>query len=86
MATIGRRRAVVDAFGVQFAGRTAMLMWAFVHLAYLVGWGNRVGTTVRWAWTLAARKPPRTADQPGRRARAGEAGRHFGECRLAALE
>jgi hypothetical protein len=32
-----------------------MLMWAFVHVAHLVGWGNRFGTTVRWMWTLAAR-------------------------------
>jgi NADH dehydrogenase len=55
MAVIGRKRAVADAFGVQLAGRPAMLMWAFVHIAYLVGWGNRIGTTTRWMWTLAAR-------------------------------
>jgi NADH:ubiquinone reductase (H+-translocating) len=55
MATIGRKRAVVDAFGVRLAGRPAKLMWAFVHISYLVGWGNRFGTTLRWLWTLGAR-------------------------------
>jgi NADH dehydrogenase len=30
-------------------------MWAFVHIAYLVGWGNRVGTMARWLWTLTSR-------------------------------
>jgi NADH:quinone reductase (non-electrogenic) len=55
LAAIGRRRAVADAFGIQVAGRLAMAMWAFVHIAYLVGWGNRFGTTVRRMWTLASR-------------------------------
>jgi NADH:quinone reductase (non-electrogenic) len=55
LAAIGRRRAVADAFGIQVAGRLAMMMWAFVHIAYLVGWGNRFETTVRWMWTLASR-------------------------------
>jgi NADH dehydrogenase len=55
MATIGRKNAVADAFGLQVTGRTAMLLWAVVHIAYLVGWGNRVGTVARWMWTLATR-------------------------------
>jgi NADH dehydrogenase len=55
LATIGRKRAVADAFGVQLAGRPAKAMWAFVHIAYLVGWGNRFGTMLRWMWTLASR-------------------------------
>jgi NADH:ubiquinone reductase (H+-translocating) len=55
MATIGRKRAVADAFGFQVTGRRAKAMWAFVHIAYLVGWGNRIGTTSRWMWTLASR-------------------------------
>jgi NADH:quinone reductase (non-electrogenic) len=55
LATIGRTRAVADAFGIQVAGRPAKAMWAFVHIAHLVGWGNRFGTTLRWLWTLASR-------------------------------
>jgi NADH dehydrogenase len=55
MATIGRKRAVANAFGLELSGRLAVLTWAFIHIAYLVGWGNRFGTTLRWMWTLAAR-------------------------------
>ena len=26
-----------------------------IHLFYLVGWGNRLGTITRWMWSLFAR-------------------------------
>jgi NADH dehydrogenase len=55
MAVIGRREAVVDAFGIKFGGVPAVLVWGLVHVAYLVGWGNRLGTVGRWVWALAAR-------------------------------
>ena len=52
---IGRRRAVGISFGMRFAGRLALLIWAVVHVRYLVGWGNRLVTVTRWTWTLLAR-------------------------------
>jgi NADH dehydrogenase len=56
MATIGRTRAVADLFGkVRISGFPAFLIWAFIHLAYLVGWGNRFGAVTRWLWTFLAR-------------------------------
>jgi NADH:ubiquinone reductase (H+-translocating) len=55
LATIGRLRAVADVKGVRFGGPIAFLLWAFVHLFYLVGWGNRLGTVTRWLWSLVAR-------------------------------
>jgi NADH dehydrogenase len=55
MAAIGHRQAVVDAFGVKLGGIPAVLLWGLVHVAYLVGWGNRLGTVGRWLWALAAR-------------------------------
>jgi NADH dehydrogenase len=55
LATIGRLRGVADIKGVRFGGPIAFLLWAFVHLFYLVGWGNRLGTITRWLWSLAAR-------------------------------
>jgi NADH dehydrogenase len=55
MAAIGRREAVVDVFGVEFGGLPAVLLWGLVHVAYLVGWGNRLGTVGRWLWAIAAR-------------------------------
>ena len=56
MATIGYRSAVADAFGVKVTGVLAYLMWAFVHVLYLVGWGNRIGTMYTWARALVFTK------------------------------
>ncbi len=56
MATIGRRQAVADLFGrIRLQGFPAFLIWGVVHLAYLVGWGNRFGAVTRWMWTILAR-------------------------------
>jgi NADH:ubiquinone reductase (H+-translocating) len=52
MATIGYRSAVADAFGVKVTGFLAYAMWAFIHVLYLVGWGNRLGTLYTWARAL----------------------------------
>jgi NADH dehydrogenase len=50
MATIGRSRAVADAFGVRFWGLPAWLAWLFVHLFFLIEFENRVLVLVQWAW------------------------------------
>ena len=55
LAVIGRGRAVGVAFGVRFTGVLAFLVWALVHVRFLVGWGNRLVTVTRWAWSLLAR-------------------------------
>ncbi|MBV8941319.1 MAG: NAD(P)/FAD-dependent oxidoreductase [Solirubrobacterales bacterium] len=55
LAVIGHRDAVADVFGIQFGGIAATLLWGFVHIAYLVGWGNRLGTVGRWLWALVSR-------------------------------
>ncbi len=52
MATIGHKAAVADAFGMKFTGFIAYLMWGFIHVLYLVGWGNRLGTLYTWARAL----------------------------------
>jgi len=52
MATIGHKAAVADAFGRKFTGLIAYLMWGFIHVLYLIGWGNRVGTIYTWARAL----------------------------------
>jgi len=52
MATIGHKYAVANAFGRKATGLPAYLMWGFVHVAYLVGWGNRLGTMYTWARAL----------------------------------
>ena len=56
MATIGYRSAVADAFRLKVTGVLAYLMWAFIHVVYLVGWGNRLGTMYTWARALVFTK------------------------------
>jgi NADH dehydrogenase len=52
MATIGHRKAVADAFGMKFTGVIGYTMWGFIHVLYLIGWGNRLGTIYTWARAL----------------------------------
>ena len=56
MATIGYRSAVADAFHIKVTGLIAYVMWAAVHVWYLIGWGNRVGTIYQWFRNLVFTK------------------------------
>jgi len=53
LATIGRNRAVAVFGGLKFAGFPAWLLWAFVHILYLVGFRNRITVLVQWAYAFA---------------------------------
>ncbi|HEU4322042.1 MAG TPA: NAD(P)/FAD-dependent oxidoreductase [Roseiflexaceae bacterium] len=50
MATIGRRAAVLDAFGIRMSGVLAWMGWLFIHIMELVGFRNRVIVLTNWAW------------------------------------
>ncbi len=50
MATIGRSRAIAQIAGLKLSGTIAWLAWLFIHLMYLVQFGNRVLVLVQWAW------------------------------------
>ena len=50
LATIGRRYAILDAFGFKLSGFIAWLGWLFVHIMYLVGFRNRVIVLTDWAF------------------------------------
>ncbi|MCA1657797.1 MAG: NAD(P)/FAD-dependent oxidoreductase [Verrucomicrobiaceae bacterium] len=50
MATIGRNKAVADLNFIRFSGLPAWLAWLFLHIAYLVGFRNRVAVLFQWAW------------------------------------
>jgi NADH dehydrogenase len=53
MATIGRRRAVVDlGHGRQLTGGAAYFAWGVIHLAYLSRWEDRIEAVWRWAFTV----------------------------------
>jgi NADH dehydrogenase len=51
MATIGRNQAVANVKGMQFAGFPAWVMWALVHVAYLVGFRNRMLVMAQWLFS-----------------------------------
>jgi NADH dehydrogenase len=50
MATIGRRAAVLDAFGVRLGGFLAWAGWLLIHILYLVGFRNRLVVLANWAY------------------------------------
>ncbi len=50
MVTIGRQAAVVKLGKYSFSGFIAWVLWLFVHLAYLIGFRNRVFVLINWAW------------------------------------
>lgn len=50
MATVGRHKAVLDAFGINMQGYIAWLAWMFLHLMLLVGFRNRLVVFINWMW------------------------------------
>jgi NADH:ubiquinone reductase (H+-translocating) len=50
MATIGRRAAVFDAFGIRLSGFFAWIGWLFIHIIYLIGFRNRLIVLTNWAY------------------------------------
>ncbi len=50
MATIGKNKAVADLHWLHLSGLPAWLVWAFVHVLFLVGFRNRVAVLFQWAW------------------------------------
>ncbi|SMF37058.1 NAD(P)/FAD-dependent oxidoreductase [Pseudobacteriovorax antillogorgiicola] len=50
MATIGRNKAVLKAFGIEMSGMIAWFAWLFVHILYLIGFRNRMVVLFQWAW------------------------------------
>jgi len=58
LATIGRRSAVGQIGRLRFRGLFGWLVWLFVHIYYLIGWGNRIRVLVRWAWYYVRQDRP----------------------------
>ena len=50
MATIGRNKAVVQVRWFKLAGPLAWLVWLWLHLFYLLGGRNKIGTMADWTW------------------------------------
>ena len=61
MATIGRRKAVVEVRPwLRFNGTLAWLTWLALHLAYLSGGRNRTSIFADWVWNYLVWTPRRT--------------------------
>lgn len=50
MATIGRHKAVVEVGPIKMAGIPAWYAWLWLHLIYLLGGRNKIGTMADWTW------------------------------------
>ncbi|MFI4898502.1 MAG: NAD(P)/FAD-dependent oxidoreductase [Phycisphaerales bacterium JB059] len=51
LATIGRHRAVADLGGRSFGGFFAWLLWAGVHVFFLIGFRNKLLVMIQWVWS-----------------------------------
>ena len=50
MATIGRHKAVVEVKNIRIGGVIAWYAWLWLHLFYLLGGRNKIGTMADWTW------------------------------------
>ena len=55
VATIGRFRAIASVRKVRLSGFPGWLVWFFVHLAFLTGFGDRFTTMLRWLRSMIGR-------------------------------
>ena len=58
VAAIGRFRAVCSVRRLRLSGFAAWIVWVFVHLTFLNGFGNRVAALWNWFWAMVGRKRP----------------------------
>ncbi|MCY2955472.1 MAG: NAD(P)/FAD-dependent oxidoreductase [Planctomycetota bacterium] len=54
LATIGRASAVGKVAGFELSGYLAWFLWWLVHIAFLVGFRNRLVVMLSWAWQYFA--------------------------------
>jgi NADH:ubiquinone reductase (H+-translocating) len=48
MATIGKAKAIVQFRSFHISGFLAWLIWAFIHIVYLIGFRSRIGVMIEW--------------------------------------
>jgi NADH dehydrogenase len=57
-AAIGRFKAIVSVGPVRLSGFPGFIVWMFVHLAFLSGFGHRFTTLLRWGRAMVGRARP----------------------------
>jgi NADH dehydrogenase len=55
LATIGRSEAVADLPHMEISGIVAWIIWAFVHIYFLIGFRNRLVVMGQWGWAFLTR-------------------------------
>ncbi len=53
LATVGRAFAILQIGKLKLSGLLAWLIWSLVHIAYLIGFRNRIIVMFEWAWAYA---------------------------------
>jgi NADH:ubiquinone reductase (H+-translocating) len=53
LATIGKRRAVIDFGWIKLRGTLAWWLWGFAHIYFLIGVRNRLSVALNWLWIYA---------------------------------
>ncbi len=53
LATIGKRRAVIDFGWIKLKGALAWWLWGFAHIYFLIGLRNRLNVALNWLWIYA---------------------------------
>lgn len=56
LAVIGINEAIADLHKVHLSGFLAWFIWAFVHIAYLVEFDNKVLVMMQWLWAFFTRR------------------------------
>lgn len=51
MATIGRKKAIVEVGSLRFGGFIAWIAWLFIHIFYLSGFKNRILVLIQWGYS-----------------------------------
>ena len=57
MTTIGRAKAVAEIGPFRVAGLAAWVLWALVHIFFLIGFRNRIRVMSEWIWYYFTSKP-----------------------------
>ena len=57
-ASIGRFKAIVSVRGIRLSGFSGWVVWFFVHIGFLNGFGHRAGTMLRWFQAMIGHSRP----------------------------
>ena len=57
MAIIGKNTAVAQSKKFKLKGFPAWLAWLFIHLAFLIGFRNKLSVLLSWAFAYLFDKP-----------------------------